>query len=220
MNNQAVGAASPLHLRAKVLEIQSWVRQYVGEGVRINLEWSRTGAQTFQLLGGDRTVWTTQNIFGRHGEFKASAPQSMLVIDEPSLRYAVQGHDVVYDSHFIHRGGADRISPASCSDSVSAGDDPTQVVGAIGLMGVVSILSFVWQLLHPRVSLEIPGEVGCQILLTGDVLSVDLLKPLPMVRVQMIMELAAGLSRVTVKPDLIESFFVGSILKYRKFELV
>lgn len=196
MNDElVVGAAAPLQIRAKVLQVQDWIRRFVGEGVRINFEWSRTGLQTFNLLGHRPTK---EDIFGRSGELRASAPQSHLVIDEPSLAYRVRGRDIIYDFHFVHVGGAEDAP----GDAVGA-SDPNQAVGAIGLMGVVSILSFVWQILNPELTLSVPGEVGCQLLLTGETLSIDILNPLPAVHFRVLLAFTAGVSRIVVKPDLL-----------------
>ena len=97
MNPQPAFAMAPLHLRPKVVQMQNWIRQSVGEGVRINLEWDRTGGQTFELLGGDRSQWSTLNLFGRSGTLRMSAPGSQLFVDDPEIRYEVRGVDIALD---------------------------------------------------------------------------------------------------------------------------
>lgn len=208
----AVGAAAPLQIRAKVIQVQDWIRRFVGEGVRVNWEWSRTGLQTFNLMGQRPTK---EEIFGRSGEFRASAPQSHLMIDEPSLAYRVRGKDIIYDFHFVHVGGAEELP----GDAVGA-SDPNQAVGSIGLMGVVSILSFVWQLLHPELTLSVPGEVGCQLMLTGETLSIDILRPLPEVHFRIVLAINAGISRITLQPDLLHVDLSGGPRRFIERRLV
>jgi hypothetical protein len=208
----------PLHIRSKVLQIQSWIRQFVGDGVRANLEWDRTGAQLFELLGGDRTQWTTLAIFGRTGGFRMSAPQSRLLIDEASLRYEVRGDDLALDVHCLAKGLASRLSPADPA-AVGSGE-PVGFPGLTGLMTIVSILSFVWQLIHPQVSLTLPGSVGCQMLLTGDTLTIDLLRPLPSLKIQAFFTFTPSLSRITVTPDAVRFQFEGSRIEERTIQIV
>lgn len=215
---RGLGQLPPLHLKAKVQQIQAWIRQYVGEGVRINLEWERTGTQEFDLLGGDRTAWTMEAIYGRHGFVRASAPQSHLLIDEPELQYTVQGADILWGCKFVQRNGVAQLSPAS--NTVGAAAGPQNVVGSVGLMGVLSILSFAWQLLHPHFSLRLPGDLSCQLMLVGEQLTVDMLQPLAQVRLQLVWQFSASLSRITATPDLLGFDFVGSFLKHREAQLI
>ncbi len=222
MTDQPTSAMAPLHLRSRVIQVQGWIRQFVGEGVRMNLQWDRTGGQTFELLGGARDQWTTLNIFGRTGGLRYSAGQSQLPIDEPSVRYEVDGDDVITDLRCRIKGLAKRLSPGD-SQTVGASD---AVVGfpaltaLSGLMTVLSFLSFVWQLIHPTISLTLPGNVGCQAILQGQTLTIDLLRPLPALKIHVVMTFTPSLSRVIVTPDTLRFEFEGSQIREREVPIV
>jgi len=185
--------------------------------VPVRLEWDRTGAQTFELLGSHREQWTTLAIYGRAGGFRAEAPGSLLTIADPSLRYTVIGDDIKFAAEFTAIGLARQISPAGTTVGAS---DATVGFPAIGfLMTWVSMLSFVWQLIHPRVTLQLPGTVGCDIKLEGDSLSIALLEPMPGLEVTIGFTFKPKLARVVATQTKIRCEFTGSTIREREFPI-
>lgn len=207
-----------LPIRSKVVQLQGWFRQHVGNGVAVSLTWDRTGAQTFELIGSHRDQWTTLAIYGRSGGFRAEATGSLLPIEEPELRYTIIGDDIRFASEFTAKGLARLISPAD----TTVGATPDAAVGfpAIGsLMTLVSMLSFVWQVIHPRVTLQLPGTVECKITLNGDSLTVEMLEPMPGLEVTIGFTFKPKLARVVITQTKIRCEFTGSTIREREFPI-
>lgn len=208
----------PLLIRAKVIQIQEWIRSHVGEGVPVVVTWDRTGGQSFELIGSQREQWTTLAIYGRTGLFRVAAKGSRLPVNDASLRYSVDGDDVRFDASFVVPGLAKRLSPADTT--VGAGADNAVGFPAIsGLMTIVSVLSFVWQLIHPRVTLKLPGTVGCQLTLNGDVLTMEMIEPQPSVEITVVVTFKPLLDRVIVSTQKLRCEFAGSRIEEREFQI-
>jgi hypothetical protein len=134
----------------------------IGVGNRCSLRWDRTGAGTFDLIGGQADQWTTERIYGRLGRFSAECSNLAVAVNDPYLQYEVSHSDLKLTAGCVLPGMADRLSPSHPA-AVGAGAEP---VGAIGLTTVFSLLSIVWVLLHPRVTLNLPGSIEIDAVLT------------------------------------------------------
>jgi hypothetical protein len=119
----------------------------IGINNKCRLTWDRSGAATFNLLAGDRSQWTVENIYGRVGQFSLRCDS--MVVTNPTLRYEVIGEQIKLD--------ASCLVPSSVL-GINSKVGASEPVG-ISPMMVFSLLSMVWSLLHPRLTLNLPGTI-------------------------------------------------------------
>lgn len=133
----------------------------IGVGNRCTFRWDRTGAGTFDLLGGKPEQWTAERIYGRLGRFSAECANLASPVVDPYLQYEISGDDLKITASMCLPGMAKKLSP-SHPQAAGAGVDH---VGSVGLTTVFGLLSIVWSLLHPRVTLNLPGTVEVDVIL-------------------------------------------------------
>jgi len=155
MDSVAVSSSSASPVSLQVRYLLSTIERYVGLNRKFKLIWLRTGAAEFPLLGGDVSQWTTERIYGQLGRFSVLLPG--LVITEASLQYELKGNDLTLAAGFTLPGFVERLSPIHPQEVGSTG--VVESAGSFSIMAVFSLLSVVWTLLHPRVTLRLPGSV-------------------------------------------------------------
>jgi hypothetical protein len=151
----------------------------IGIGNRVGLRWDRTGAATVDLIGGVPEQWTAERIYGRLGRFSAECSNLAVAVNNPYLQYDLCGannQDLKLTAGVELPGFATRLSPVAPQ---SVGDAQMEsAVGAIGLTTVFGVLSLVWTLLHPRATLNLPGMMELDAVLTdADTLQVTFKTP-------------------------------------------
>lgn len=163
--------ASPVSLQVRYL--LDMIERHIGLNRKFELTWLRTGAAEFALIGGDVSQWTTERIYGQLGRFSAILPG--LPVNDPHLQYELRGKDLSLTAGVTLLDFADRLSPQHPQEVGSTGVEPA---GSISVMAVFSLLSIVWTLLHPRVTLRLPGTVELYATLAGSgQLVVDFVSP-------------------------------------------
>lgn len=139
----------------------------IGVGNRIALRWDRTGAATMDLIGGVPEQWTAERIYGRLGRFSAECSNLAVAVNSPYLQYELCGAnngDLRLTAGAELPRFAERLSPVNLQ---AVGTNQMESpVGAIGLTTVFSVLSLVWMLLHPRATLNLPGTMELDAVLT------------------------------------------------------
>lgn len=159
------------------------IRDVIGVGNKFRIRWDRTGASQFEFIGGDRYQWTTERIYGKLGRFSAECHEALavpVVVNNPYLQYEVHGADLRLIAGVDLPRLADKLSPASCSEAgpVGLAGNGAVPVGSVGLLTIFSALSLVWSLLHPRITLNLPGNMEADLTLTdADTLSVEFVTP-------------------------------------------
>ena len=119
------------------------------------------------LIGGVPEQWTAERIYGRLGRFSAECSNLAVAVNSPYLQYELCG---VNNSDLRLTAGAElprfaeRLSPVN--PQAVGTNQMESPVGAIGLTTVFSVLSLVWMLLHPRATLNLPGTMELDAVLT------------------------------------------------------
>lgn len=169
-------------IASQVRALLNSIRDVIGVGNKFRIRWDRTGAAQFEFIGGDRYQWTTERIYGKLGRFSAECQglPSGVAVNNPYLQYEVHGSDLRLVAGVDLPGMADRLSPASCNAAgpVGLAGNGAVPVGSIGLLTIFSALSLVWSLLHPRITLNLPGNMEADLTLTdADTLFVEFVTP-------------------------------------------
>ena len=156
-------AAMPVgHLVTPLLD---WFRANIGGG-SVLLEWDRSGLQSITVLGhGD--PWTAEDIYGRLGSVRLTATGSILPINEVDLDY-------------------NRMPTGYRVRATAMVDESLLSIREVGPMGaapvgldpgtLLTILSIIWSLAHPRIELRLPGEVRATVTMEGDEIVVNFTK--------------------------------------------
>lgn len=196
MSEPIVGAMS-VPLSAQVRQVIEFLRANVGENAALTLQWDRTGASSLPLFGGKKDQWTALNLFGRMGEFSASCPSSKLPVTEASCMYRVIGDDLELTPKVLIKGFAAKLAPAS-SGAVGAAEP----VGfsAMAILTVFQFAAGLWQLLHPSITVELPGNMEMSVVLNGEAITVDFAR-MPSVHVSAWFHLDLRVAKATVNPN-------------------
>lgn len=197
MSELAVGAIS-IPLSAKVREAIAFLRDNVGENCPLTLQWDRTGASSLPLLGGKPDQWTAENLFGRMGEFSASCQSSKLPVTEASCMYRVLGDDLELCPRVLVKGLAARLAPAS-SGAVGAAESPVGF-GPMAILTVFQLAAGLWQLLHPSVTIELPGNMKLVATLQGETVTVDF-ERMPTIHASAWASLDLKVSKIVIDPS-------------------
>ena len=171
---------SSLPVAPQVRSILDGFQRAIGIGNRVTLQWDRTGAATFELIGGKTEFWTAERIYGRLGRFSANCSHLPIAVNNPYLQYELCGSnndDLRLTAGVELPGFAARLTPIS-SQVVSAREVGSPV-GSIGITTVFGVLSLVWALLHPRITLNLPGTIELNaVLVDANTLQISFKTPL------------------------------------------
>lgn len=209
---QVAGAAVGGSIRGgQLIEVAlDWWRQHIGEGVKVSGGWSRNGAQTLPLLR--MKEWTPNAIYGTHGEFEIIANGSRLPVQSAVLGYKLANGrlklnaETELDAEILNIGN----TPQSVASAEPVGVSP---------MLILSVLSTVWQLLHPQADLQLPGRVTCDAVMSDGVLLVTFSER-PSIRLVMLFTFNLGVESVRIARESVVVKFSGSRwIKERTFEV-
>lgn len=160
---------SPSPTSLQVSSLLNQLGSVLSPGKPIILRWDRSGAGDFELIGGDGPQWTFERIYGRLGKF--SIDGMLGIVQDPSFQYELRSNGTLrISSEFDLPGFADKLVPKVGS----AGAEP---VGAVGLLTILSALSIIWSLLHPRLTLHLPGTMEIKLTLLADGLFAEFITP-------------------------------------------
>lgn len=171
---------SSLPIAPQVRSILDGFQRAIGIGNRVTLQWDRTGAATFELIGGKTDLWTAERIYGRLGRFSANCSDLAVAVNNPYLQYELCGSnndDLRLTAGVELPGFAARLTPTRYQFVGASGTGSP--VGAIGITTVFGVLSLVWALLHPRVTLNLPGTIELNaVLVDANTLQITFKTPL------------------------------------------
>lgn len=206
----SVGAAGVIRGGRLVCLALDWWATHIGEGVRVSGSWSRNGGQMLPLARLGR--WKGQEIYGTHGEFEINADGSKLPV-----KTAVMGYKLV--------GDRIRLTASTELDAGILGidTDPQTVASSqpvgVSPMLILSVLSTVWQLLHPQADLQLPGHITCDAVMTDGVVTVTF-GSRPSVRIVMLFTFQLGVQSVVISRESVVIKFSGSRwVRERTFEV-
>lgn len=179
-------------ISAQVRKCIEFARANIGEDAAITLQWDRTGASTLPLIGG-RDQWTAENLFGRMGQFTASAENSKLPIQDAQCGYRLIGGDLELTPKVVIRNFA--------SPSGAVGSDGGAVgFGPLTILTVFQLISGIWQILHPTVAVALPGNMELTMSLAGDAVTVDFVR-MPSVHAKAFFTVDLDLKQVVIDPE-------------------
>lgn len=179
-------------ISGRVRDAIEFVRSNIGENAQITLRWDRTGASSLPLLGGESGQWTPENLFGRVGEFSAVAQNSKLPVPEASCGYRLIGDDIEVTPRFLIRGFGK--TPKAVGSGGATG------FGPMSILTVISLISGIWSLLHPSISVTLPGNMELTAVLSGDTVTVEFVR-MPTIHAQMWFHLDLAVSGAIITPD-------------------
>lgn len=124
------------------------------EGKSIQFNWKRNGAASFPLLAGSMPSKT--QVFGTHGHLRLTLPNGMFLVSEVGAGYELRSRD--NGSEYVRFSAdpfdVDLPDESSFGSSSPAGMDPITIA-----ISCFNLLSGIWQLMHPQISLTLGGDV-------------------------------------------------------------
>lgn len=216
------GFGGSLLARDQIRQALAWYRDSIGENVQIELQWHRTGGQTFPLLAkGD---WSATALFGSYGHMQVSATgPTRWPVPAAGFTYRITGNDVAFDmDSFTIPGLALQLGPASHHPGPlklsEAAPAPSQF-GLVSVWTMVSIARDVWSLLHPSCDLQLGGSVTATAEFKDNALTIVFDK-MPSVRIVALFTFQLGVQRVVISDTNVHVDFVGSrLIKSRDFRV-
>ncbi len=213
----AAGAAGTISGRAQIRQMLDWFNTYVGENVRAEVRWDRSGAQSFPLLAkGD---WSVLALFGKYGHIQMSAVGAKnLPLESIGFGYSIDGDDVSFDLDRITLAGlATKLGPGPEHSIASAG--PAPQVSIMTLSTIVWIIRDIWCLLHPTCDLQLGGNVSATAVLAGSALTIDF-QQMPSIKLVALFTFQLGVQRVVITESNVHVDFTGSrLVKSRDFRV-
>lgn len=206
-----------LQCRPQVQQAIQYLRQYVGEGVKAELRWDRTGKQDFPLLAkGD---WSAVALFGKFGHMQLSAFGSNLPIETVGFGYNVDRDDISIDiDRLTFKGLAKLIGPANPDHPQASGAIPSGF-GPMSLLTIFSILKGIWSLMNPRCSLILGGNVTATAVLNGETITVEF-QEMPSIHLVAFFRFELAVRRVVITDRSAKLEFSGSsLVKSREFDI-
>lgn len=224
--DQAHGAAGAIAARAQIDTAIGWLTEHVGEGVLMAARWDRTGSQEFPLIGGDRSTWTTRNLFGNSGRFEVSAiGAKRWPVQAAGFAYRLSAGAIVIDPDpLTFNLPDDWLSPASASFGAAAESQPAGVDPISLGLTIFSVLRAIWGILHPTCDLLLGGNVSATATLNGGELLVDFTQA-PQIKLVAYWTFLLGVKLVRLSPSKVHVEFIEQPgawfpIRSRDFEVV
>ena len=211
----ASGAAGAIHAKSQIQSVLSWWRANIGDGVKAECRWDRSGAQTFPLLAkGD---WSALAVFGKYGHVQMSAHGAVnLPVQSLGFGYKVDGDDITIDADPVTMKGLAKCLNPTCKQSLQVG--PSEISPGT-VLTIVSVIRGVWSLLNPSADLQLGGNVSASAVLTGDTIAIDF-QQCPSIRLVALFTFQLRVERVEISDKSVRVVFGGSrFIKERTFIL-
>ncbi|WP_397568444.1 hypothetical protein [Schlesneria sp. T3-172] len=210
------GSAGAIHAKDHVRAVLAWWRANIGEGVKAEMRWDRSGAQSFPLLA--KADWSPVAVFGKYGHMDLSAKGAVgLPVDAIGFGYRVDGDDITIDADPLTLKGLGQAFNPAAKQSLTTG--PSQI-GPGAVLTIVSVVRGLWSLLNPSADLQLGGNVSATAALTGDTLAIDF-QQCPSVKLVALFTFQLRVDRVEIVEDKqVRVVFGGSrLIKERTFSL-
>lgn len=193
-----------------------WFRDYIGEGVKAQFRWDRSGMQAFPLLAkGD---WGNLALLGRYGHFQLSAfGAKNLPLQEVGFGYKVDddGVPTLDLDPIVLKMLTMRVGPNV--PQMASGEPPQ--VGLMTLWTIVTVVRDIFSILNPTCDLQLGGCVSATAVLNGDTLSIDF-QQCPSIKLVALFTFQLQVNRIEVKEHSVRVLFGGSrLVKERTFEV-
>lgn len=207
----ATGSGGVIHGRDKVRKLFTWLDENVGKDVKIIIAWDRTGAQTFPFKSG--TDWSANALLGRMGNFslKANGAKNIL-FSEISTGY-----------RFIDNTDDLELTPKIIIKSISTNKfsaEAPKKLDPITITTIISIGQILYQILNPKIDLQIPGNLEMEIIYTDQQLNVDFNRA-PSIHVSAWFEFNLAVKRALLNLEKLHLDFTGSRwIKEREMNIV
>lgn len=206
-----------IHARKQIELATRLFREKVGENHSLKFEWDRSETKPLPLLRG--TAWNNNDIYGRFGEFRLSAPGATGF----PVTQAALGYRFMPDGKLRLRGETE--VPASVLDWSNSGRDSSDILRAekpVGIdpmtvLTIFQLLNGIWQALNPEADLHLGPTMSCEVVLAGDVFNVKFIQG-PMIKVTAWFHFSLGIESVTASPSVVDINLSGSrLIKKRSF---
>lgn len=218
----AVGQGGTIHARSRIRQMLTWFHDNIGEGVKAELRWDRSGAQSFPLLAkGD---WSAMALFGGYGHMQLSASGAKnLPIQSLGFGYRVDGEDITFDVDPVTMKGLasllgqESVKNDAKSQAGYAPSSPVPEAGLVTIWSVFSIVRDIWSLLHPSCDLQLGGNLSATAVISGNALTVDF-HHCPSIRLVALFTFNLVVKRVVITASNVHVDFSGSrIVQSRDF---
>ena len=207
------GAAGAIHAKGQIQSVFAWWRANIGDGVKAECRWDRSGAQSFPLLAkGD---WSALAVFGKFGHVQMSANGAVnLPVQSLGFGYKVDGDDITIDADQVTLKGLGKSLNPTVKQSLTV--EPSEI-GPGTVLTIVSVIRGVWSLLNPTADLQLGGNVSATAVLTGDTLAVDF-QQCPSIKLIALFTFSLRVERVEITETSLRVLFGGSrLVKERTF---
>lgn len=231
MSVAAAGRAGTIRGATQIRRMLSWFRESIGEGVRAELRWDRSGAQSFPLLAkGD---WSALALFGGYGHVQLSAIGAQnLPIQSLGFAYRIDRDAITFDIDPVTMKGLasllgpddGRVKSTSQAMNVTSGpmsrsNTTVPEAGFVTIWTVFSIIRDVWSLLHPTCDLQLGGNVSATAVLAGDEMTIEF-QQCPSIKFVALFTFHLSVKRVVITQSNVHVEFQGSrVIQSRDFEV-
>lgn len=221
---QHTGIAGSIHGTAHVRQILNWFRENMGESVKAEVRWDRSGAQSFPLLANQN--WSALALFGGYGHFQLRAVGAKsLPIDSIGFGYRIESDDIILDADAARfKGLATQLGfPASRSTIENSAPAAASIqpsgVDPLTFWTVLSIVRDIWSILHPSCDLILGGNVTATAVLQGDAITIEF-QQCPSIRLVALFTFNLSVQQIVITETNVHVEFGGSrLVKSRDFRV-
>lgn len=171
------------------------------------VDWKRNGATRLPLLAGK--PWTREQLLGTNGRLRVAIPESGIPINEFGFGYEIRKRP----------GGTEfvRITPdpfdvdlPGAGEAASAGSPMGFDPISIGLTAI-SVISGIYQLLHPTLDVVLGGQIGLSARMDGDTLRVSFSADAPSIEAKAwFLSATLTVDSVEVSPERVRAHFASN----------
>lgn len=198
----ATGVGGVIHGKQHIATMFKWLDENVGKDVEIIITWDRTGAQTFPFKAG--TDWSPSAFMGRMGYMgiKADGAKNILFSQvSTGYRFLDGTEDLELSPKIVIKNFGKNTFNAS-------GDMPAKF-DPITISTIISIGQIIYQILNPKIDLQLPGNIETKIVYRGEQMEVDFVRG-PNVHISAWFEFNLAVKKVQLNLEKLHVDFTGS----------
>jgi len=206
----ASGVGGVIHGKAQIQKSFKWIEKNIGDDVVISLDLKRTGAQTFPFKQG--TDWSYKAFLGGMGEanLKINGAKN-LMFSELSTSYKTfsDRDDLDLNTKIVIKNFGKNLTSSQIEKL-----DP------ITISIIFQTLNFLYQVINPKIDLQVPGDLSADIAFKGDKVDVEF-KKMPYIHVSAWWNFNLGVKNISLTDSEAVLNFTGSRwIKSRKLTIV
>ena len=219
--SEAMGAEAPvgtINVGDYVDQLFGWYNTYLPNNTVAKMDWTRSGDQSFNVLGGKKEALTLERLLGKTGSFKFVLiyPESMsdsekLQIRELEFFYNVNGDDINFTiEEFTVHGIVKQINNQLVLKSST--EQPKGFIGFMTLYTIVSTARTIWIILHPVADICLGGSLQLSTYLDqqSQQIVIDFQAP-PTVKILSLMTFNLAIKQVVISHMKIVTKFTGTM---------